>query len=468
MTLQLRFFLAILLVSATVAAAIVAFSVFVTGNTLHAHSPSGPEAAPRVLTAPMKAVVDQLRAERRARGVARIRTVTVQPPVADRWNVALVSPSGTIEAASEPYMRGIEVRRDGATVVLSKTSGTVISRIGAHMVAEAPLQDEAGRTLGTVLFLPNGRFLEQSPSVVEARLTELFWIGAFIAILASAVTSAGLAAYLVRPLRALRSAAGRMAEGDLSVRVPISGDSELKDLAMVFNRTAEKLERAERSRTEMTSDIAHELRSPLHNLHVQLEAMRDGVLPASGERIATLVEESERLAELVANLQQLTLFDTDAFRIQPEALSPFELLRTVAAKCEGAAKRKGIALAVTCEPERAEICADIRGLRHILLNLTTNAIRHARTDGHVELSATIFNGVAEIAVGDDGTGIAEAHLERIFDRFFRADAARSRDSGGSGLGLAIAKRLVEAHGGTIRAENIVPTGARITFTIPPV
>jgi two-component system sensor histidine kinase BaeS len=304
--------------------------------------------------------------------------------------------------------------------------------------------------------------------VVEARLTELFWIGAFIAILASAVTSAGLAAYLVRPLRALRSAAGRMAEGDLSVRVPISGDSELKDLAMVFNRTAEKLERAERSRTEMTSDIAHELRSPLHNLHVQLEAMRDGVLPASGERIATLVEESERLAELVANLQQLTLFDTDAFRIQPEALSPFELLRTVAAKCEGAAKRKGIALAVTCEPERAEICADIRGLRHILLNLTTNAIRHARTDGHVELSATIFNGVAEIAVGDDGTGIAEAHLERIFDRFFRADAARSRDSGGSGLGLAIAKRLVEAHGGTIRAENIVPTGARITFTIPPV
>ncbi len=465
MTLQLRLFFAILLVSASVAATIVAFSIFVTGSTLHAHPPFGPEAAPRALTEPMKAVVNRLRTELGARA-AGVRDIEVSPPVADRWNVALVSPDGTIHAASQPYLRGMRAHRDAAAIVLSNATGTAISRIGAHMVFAAALRDETGRLRGTVFFLPNGRSLDGSPSVIETKLAELLWIGASVAILASALASAGLAAYLVRPLRALRAAAGRMAEGDLSVRVPATGDVELRDLAVAFNRMVEKLELAERSRTEMTSDIAHELRSPLNSLHVQLEAMREGVLPSSTERIAALIDESERLAELVADLQQLTLFDTEAFRIRLETLSPLELLRSVAAKCEGAARRKGIALAVACDPEGALVCADVRGLRHILLNLTTNAIRHARSDGHVELSATALDAFMQIAVVDDGAGIPRAHLDRIFDRFFRTDAARSRDSGGTGLGLAIAKRLVEAHGGTIRAENGVPTGARITFTIP--
>jgi two-component system sensor histidine kinase BaeS len=465
MTLQSRLFLAILLVSSVVAAAIVAFSIFVTGNTLHAHSPFGPEAAPTTLTGPMKAVVSQLQAEIRARGVEGIRSIAVNPPVAIRWNVALVTPNGTIEAASQVYLRGIHVRRDDSVIVLSKPSGATISRVAAHMVLQATLSAEDGRVHNAVLFLPNGQFVEQDPNVIEARLRELLWMGALVAVLASGLASAALAAYLVRPLRALRLAAGRMAEGDLSVRVPITGDVELKDLAAAFNRTAEKLERAERSRTEMTSDIAHELRSPLNSLHVQLEAIREGILPASTDRINALIDESEHLTELVADLQQLTLFDTDAFRIRPEALSPFELLRSVAAKFEGAAKRRDVVLAIRCDPE-AEVYADVRGLRHIVLNLTANALRHARSGGHVELSSTIFDRSVEIAVTDDGAGIPDAHLERIFDRFFRIDGARSRDSGGTGLGLAIAKRLVEAHGGTIRAENVMPSGARISFTVP--
>ena len=245
------------------------------------------------------------------------------------------------------------------------------------------------------------------------------------------------------PVEELTTGARALANGRLDARVRVRGNDEIAELGGAFNSMAESLERNERARRNMVSDVAHELRTPLTNIRVQIEAAQDGVAAMD---LRSVEEEVLTLSLLVDDLQQLSLADAGTLRLDIADVAVAE----VAERAMSGLAADGIAITCEVDPELV-IHADARRIVQVLRNLLVNALAHAKSAVDVR-AMRVADGV-EIRVADDGPGVAAEHVDRIFDRFYRIDASRSRSTGGAGLGLAIAKRLVELHGGTLRYER---------------
>jgi two-component system sensor histidine kinase BaeS len=293
-------------------------------------------------------------------------------------------------------------------------------------------------------------------------------VGTVLAVLLATVAVTLLAGRrLARPIHALTAAVQRMEAGDRSARVPMKGrrQDEVGRLAHAFNAMAVSMEENERQRQAMVSDIAHELRNPLTNVRGYLEGVQDGLVPVDDALIASLLEESTLLGRLVDDLQDLALADAGRLHLHPEPLDAAEVVEQVAAAHRAAATVAGITITAEVDgPLRID--GDPGRLRQALGNLVGNALRYTPAGGSVTLSASAADGQATIVVADTGTGIAAEHLPHVFDRFYRADASRSRETGGSGLGLAITRHLVEAHGGTIEAQSVDGAGSTFTIRLP--
>lgn len=294
-------------------------------------------------------------------------------------------------------------------------------------------------------------------------------VGTVLAVLLATVAVTLLAGRrLARPIHSLTTAVQRMEAGDRTARVPMKGrrQDEVGRLAHAFNAMAVSMEENERQRQAMVSDIAHELRNPLTNVRGYLEGAQDGLVPLDDALIASLLEESTLLGRLVDDLQDLALADAGRLHLHPEPLDATELVEQVAAAHRPAAAVAGVTITAEADgPVR--IHGDPGRLRQALGNLVGNALRYTPSGGAVTLVAAAGpDGSATITVADTGAGITAEHLPHIFERFYRADASRSRETGGSGLGLAITKHLVEAHGGTIEARSTEGAGATFTIRLP--
>jgi signal transduction histidine kinase len=267
--------------------------------------------------------------------------------------------------------------------------------------------------------------------------------------LVTGLTAAALLAVLVMltifrrvlaPVDALTAGARALAGGRLDARVPVRGEDEVAELGRAFNSMAEALERNERARRNMVSDVAHELRTPLTNIRVHIEAAQDGVVEADAKFLASIEEEAVTLARLVDDLQQLSLAEAGVLRLELAEVRVAEIVDRAAPPS-----------VIRDVPDDLVIRADPRRMVQVVRNLVNNALAHA--ESRVEVSAARVGNGVEICVADDGPGVPPEHVERIFDRFYRADESRSRATGGAGLGLAIAKQLVELHGGRIWYEK---------------
>jgi len=267
------------------------------------------------------------------------------------------------------------------------------------------------------------------------------------------------------PVGALTAAARRMEGGDLWERVVVSGSDEIADLAGAFNSMAESLQTQDRLRKAMTGDIAHELRTPLSNIRGYLEAIEEGVVEPTPELISSLHEEAVLLQRLVDDLQDLALADADELRIASEPADLGDLLERTVHVHRATAEAAGVMLALNLSPGFTATI-DRGRIRQVIGNLVDNAIRHTEPGGTVSVRLTGSDDHLEIAVADTGAGIAAEHLPHVFDRFYRADASRSRDTGGSGLGLAIAAELVRLHGGSIAVESEVGSGSVFRVSLP--
>jgi signal transduction histidine kinase len=276
-----------------------------------------------------------------------------------------------------------------------------------------------------------------------------------------------LARLITHPVRELTAAAERIAAGDLEQRVPVRSRDELGLLADQFNQMSKDLARATALRRQMTADIAHDLRTPLTVIIGYLEALRDQVLPPTPERFATLYAETQLLLRLVEDLHTLSLADAGELPLQRQLIAPSRLLERVAATYRHTAEQQGVELVVEAEATVPEASVDPERMARALGNLVSNALRHTPAGGRVTLAARAAPSGVELIVADSGAGIPPEHLPNIFERFYRADAARSAETGGSGLGLAIVKSLVEAHGGQIDVESVPGRGATFTITLPP-
>jgi two-component system sensor histidine kinase BaeS len=303
----------------------------------------------------------------------------------------------------------------------------------------------------------------------------LVWIGGCGLSLALPLLAAALAVGAFRgiaaPLADVMAAADAVARGDLSVRVPLShGPSEFGRLAESFNRMIEELERADQQRRNLTADVAHELRTPLHIIQGNLEGILDDVYQPTEEHISATLDETRLLARLVDDLRTLSLAEAGQLPLVWEPVDVAELLADVGTSFSGQAEAAGIDLRIKADgdPSAMTITADVGRLDQVLGNLMANALRYTPAGGTITLRAEPVDGGVRITVSDTGEGIPAEDLPYLFDRFWRGDRSRSHAGGaGSGLGLAIARQLVQAHGGRIGVESQPGQGTTFTIELPP-
>ncbi len=323
-----------------------------------------------------------------------------------------------------------------------------------------------GEQIGTVLLLS----LEWERDAFEQRylrgVNRALWLGALGGTAIAVLLGALLAGTLTRPLREMADASHAMAQGQLEQQVPVRSDDELGELARAFNRMSAELARITRQRRQMTADIAHDLRTPLTVLAGYLEAMEEGTLRPTPERLAMMQQEVAGLTRLVEDLRVLSLADADRLELNLEPVDVGELLARVRDVHAPQAQEESIALQVNVSPDLPPVRLDPARMRQVIGNLVSNALRHTATGGSVTLQAARDGDGVVLRVRDTGSGIAGEDLPHIFDRFYRGDTARGAGRTASGLGLAIARSLVEMHGGTIGVESTPGEGSTFTIWLP--
>jgi signal transduction histidine kinase len=373
--------------------------------------------------------------------------------VVDQWN--------HVVAASAPELLAAQVKaatNDGLLSIRVSEQGTVAS-LEVRGVPPQDITARDGTVAGRIFQMP-GRdaVVTSSLDLVPGWLVAVLLTGGVAIAITLLVSNRFL-----RPVRELTHAARRMATGDLDARVRAGGEDELGRLAAAFNVMAERVSANERTKRQMVSDVAHELRSPVTNLRCTLEAMQDGLVPATPAQIDVLHHETLLLQRLIADLQDLALADAGGLTLQFAMVD----LEALARRAAGAGD--GHQVVVKVEANARQVRADPGRLEQILRNLLENARRHTPAGGGIRVDAVRDGDRVRVAVSDTGEGIPPEHLPRVFERFYRAEPSRDRASGGAGLGLAVVRRLVEAHGGDVQASSPGRGGgATFTFSLPAV
>ena len=254
------------------------------------------------------------------------------------------------------------------------------------------------------------------------------------------------------PISELAKAAHRIGRGDLDVRVPVRGTSEIVELAETFNRMAVDLQRAETLRSNLMADVSHELRTPLTVLEGNLRAALDHIYDLDEAEIANLHSQTHHLIRLVNDLRELALAETNQLPLEKQPTDLNALLADTLLALEPLAEEKGVRI-MNQLPPLPHILADPARLRQVFFNLLTNSLRHTPSDGVIILTGLSGSKEVRLDVTDSGEGLEPEQILSVFDRFYRGDRSRSRDTGGTGLGLAIVKAIIAEHGGRVEATS---------------
>ena len=375
--------------------------------------------------------------------------------------IALRTPSGLVRAP-------VALVDNSQTVLLGTRRyqpGQVLSN--AELRRALPIEVD-GQVVGQLLIDVAPDQQSRSPSPETAflgRVNQAIVFGALGATIIALVLGILLARAISRPVKELTEATQRVSRGDLGHQVPVRTEDELGQLAASFNQMSTDLATSNQLRRQMTADVAHELRTPLSVILGYTEALADGKLQGKSGIYDAMYGEAQLLSHLVDDLRTLSLADAGELTLNRAPLPPLECLERTAASHAALAAQHNIHIDVDASPDLPLINVDRERIAQVLGNLVANALRYTPEGGSVTLSASAANGDVLMQVSDTGPGIEPDHLPFIFKRFYRADESRPAN-GESGLGLAIARSLVEAHGGTIRAENGVNGGAVFTVSLP--
>ncbi|MEW5939312.1 MAG: ATP-binding protein [Chloroflexota bacterium] len=288
-------------------------------------------------------------------------------------------------------------------------------------------------------------------------------------IILALLTIVGLYTRFGRPVQQIVNAIDSVAEGDLSARVPEDNSPQFQRIIKRFNKMVGELERAEQQRRNLTADIAHELRTPLHIIQGNLEGVIDGIYQPTTDHINATLDETRLLTRLVNDLQTLSLAETGQLPLHPTPFRLADLQADLTSSFSSQAASLGIHLTTRLSDPDLELTADYDRLNQVLSNLISNALRHTPSGGIVSIETKSVERNAnyhlQITIHDTGSGIPPSDLPFIFDRFWRGDKSRTERTH-TGLGLAIAKQLVHAHGGTIEAQSELGKGATFIIELP--
>jgi signal transduction histidine kinase len=356
----------------------------------------------------------------------------------------------------------------------------LIRRVATDIDGVVRVVDDAGSVLAESGRLPRGAETERlstslaadvgggaleievrSPTAgfLRAFNATLLWTGV-VAVLALLGAAALVASRVTRPLRDVTVAARRLEAGDLGARATGGSDAESAELADAFNGMAERLERSEELRRRAASDLAHDLATPATVLESQIQAMVDGVVPADAAQLEKARAAATSLSGLVGQLGELTQAEAATLQRTPERLALRSVALEIVDSLESLLRDRGVL--ATVGGEEAPVLADRGQLTRAVRNVVTNAVQHAPSGSEVTIEAT----PGALRITDRGPGIAAEDLPFVFERFYRADRSRGRQSG-SGIGLTVARELIGANGGRIEVEGTGPTGTTFRITLPP-
>jgi len=362
---------------------------------------------------------------------------------------------------------------ENGKLVLGGSSGN--SDRSERQISERDLQDGTpiqvnGEIVGYLVRVPFERGPGQNPSPEEtflARVSQGIWMSFAAAAVVALLVGVVLARTITNPIKELTGATTAVAQGELGRQVDVHSKDEIGELAVSFNKMSTDLADASQQRRQMTADIAHELRTPLSIILGYTESLRDGILPPDTETFDIIHDEAQNLSRLVQDLRTLSLADAGKLALHLDSLPPLELLQTVAGKYRHQAEQQNISLKVEADANLPEIEVDPGRMEQVLGNLVSNALRFTPTYGEIVLTAVQPDSAhIQLIVSDNGEGIPEDILPKIFDRFFKADQSRQAHEGESGLGLAIARSIVRMHEGNIEVKSEVGKGTSFAITLP--
>lgn len=323
-----------------------------------------------------------------------------------------------------------------------------------------------GAEVGTIIVGYYGPFyFNEADLQFLSSLNRILLLAGAVSLGACVLLGAYLARRLSKPITDVIAATGKIAEGNYSERLThAENTAELVALSHSVNSLAASLETQENLRKRLTADVAHELRTPLTTLQSTVEAMIDGVWTPDETHLNSMREEVLRLNKLVDELGTLSRFESESLRLNTEPFDLMELCQQTIQNFESTARQKGVHL--TCTGSQAFVAADRDKIGQVLINLMHNALKFTPSGGTVSIATEVEHDRAVLTMRDTGCGIAPEHLPFIFERFYRADPSRTRETGGSGIGLAIALAIAKAHNGDIRVCSTVGEGSEFVLSLP--
>lgn len=323
-----------------------------------------------------------------------------------------------------------------------------------------------GRTVGQLRIAPPSPLAAEAERVFADGQWRSGLIAAAAVLLCALALAYALAQRLLRPIQALSQASHALAAGDFASRVSAPGRDEIAALARDFNHLAGALEQNREARRRWGADLAHELRTPVTVLRLELQTLQAGVRPADSAALGSLLAETERLSALIEDLYQLSLADAGALEYRFVAVDLAELARDVVDNHRGGAAAAGLRI----EDDYADALPLLRGdplrLAQLIDNLLLNTRRYTDAPGCLRLSLVLRAGQLLLTLDDTAPGVPAADLPQLFDRLFRSERSRNRAGGGAGLGLSICRAIVDAHGGAIWAEPSDLGGLRVSVLFP--
>lgn len=326
-------------------------------------------------------------------------------------------------------------------------------------------------TIGSVQIWVHGNDALMSSSDIQFRNNtfQALIIAGFLTMLIAVVLGVWFSNWLVAPISRITEAANRLSKGDLTARTGMSGSSELGKLGQQFDSMAESIENERQMELRLTSDVAHELRTPLMAVQATVEAMIDGVYDTDVKHLTIIESEIQRLSHLVDALLRLSRLEKRSQPLKEEITNLGELVDTMVISHEVFVQESGLAIEAHTQPLVRAVC-DKELIRQAVANLISNAVRYTpeggRIDIYVHYEDTPEGKMAAIDVQDTGVGLSEEEAKMVFARFWRADSSRRNNSGGLGIGLTVVKEIIDRHHGMIKVEGEPGVGSKFSLLLP--
>lgn len=383
------------------------------------------------------------------------------------------------DAASEDEGAGTPSAGTGSSEVSSgssdaaaKASHSPVSTAptDADSAVTEPIKLSDGETVGQVRLwvLGSDALLTKADTAFREKTFNAMSLAAIIAIAIAVLMGFLMSHMLTNPIRRITATAKQIRDGGLSARTGLRGDDEIDQLGETFDEMATSLEKDLKHERRLTSDVAHELRTPLMAMLATVEAMQDGVLPADDEHLETVASETRRLSRLVQQMLDLSRMENRTADINLEPVDMVAFVQRIVGSQQQLFSSHDLRLKFVDDTQgrSSTVDADPDMITQAIINIMSNAMRYTPEGGWVVVSVKGDRKYVMVSISDTGIGIAKEDLSRIFGRFWRADASRAREKGGLGVGLAVTKLIIERHHGFITVESELEKGTTFTIHLP--